>query len=87
MYIEFTLPTGAGGQVAAYVNSLLNKELHIWADKYNIPYHTKIHKYTKRVTFDADETYSFFALTWSPISKDFRSYLLEYRLIEPMNLL
>lgn len=84
MYIEFALPTGSGGQAAAYVNSLLNKELHAWSDKYNIPYNTKIHKYTKRITFDDNETYSFFALTWNPETEKFRSYLLNYRLIEPM---
>ena len=85
MYIEFTLPKGAGGHAAAYVNSLLNKELHAWADQYNISYNTKTVKYTKRITFDDNETYSFFALTWCPTTEDFRDYLLEYRLIEPMS--
>lgn len=85
MYIEFALPSGAGGQAAAYVNSLLNQELHAWSDQYGIPYNTKIHKYTKRVTFDDEETYSFFALTWNPTNKKFRSNLLKFRLVEPMN--
>jgi hypothetical protein len=85
MYIEFALPTGAGGTAAQYVNSLLNQELHAWSDLYDIPYNTKIVKYTKRVTFDNEELYSFFAMTWNPPNKKFRNNLLNYRLIEPMN--
>ena len=85
MYIEFTLPTGAGGQAAIMVNHLLNKELHDWSDQYGIPYNTKVVKYTKRITFDDNETYSFFALTWNPKNKKYRNNLLKYRLIEPMN--
>ena len=84
MYIEFTLPTGAGGQAAAYVNGLLNRELHAWSDQYGIPYNTKTVKYTKRITFDQEETYSFFAMTWNPKEEKFKNHLLNYRLIEPM---
>lgn len=85
MYIEFALPTGAGGQAANYVNFLLNEELHEWSDRYNIPYNTKLVKYTKRITFDDEKTYAFFALTWNPKNTQFSWYLLNYRLIEPMS--
>lgn len=85
MYIEFTLPKGSAGQAAAFVNNLLNKHLHEWADKYSIAYTKKIHKYTVRITFDDDELYSFFAMTWAPESKHFTSYLLDYRFVEPMS--
>ena len=85
MYIEFRLPTGAGGQAATMANHFLNKELHNWSDQYNIPYNTKIHKYTKRITFDDEATYSFFAMTWNPTTKRFRSHFLDYRLVEPMD--
>ena len=85
MYIEFTLPKGSGGQAAAFVNNLLNKHLHEWADKYNIAYLKKIHKYTIRITFDEDRHYSLFAMTWAPESKNFKSYLSDYRFVEPMN--
>ena len=84
MYIEFSLPTGAGGQAAAFTNNLLNKHLHAWADKYGIAYNKKIHKYTVRITFDNDQHYSLFAMTWSPKSDNFTSYLLNYRFVEPM---
>lgn len=82
MYIEFRLPTGAGGAAASHVNHLLNGELHAWSDRYNIPYTTKIYKYTKRVTFDDESLYAFFALTWDPRSDV--SYVREFNLIEPM---
>ena len=85
MYIEFRLPTGAGGMAAQHVNSILNKELHTWSDQYNIPYNTKSVKYTKRITFDDEKNYAFFSLTWNPKNTQFKSYLLDYRLIEPMN--
>ena len=85
MYIEFTLPTGAGGQAAAYVNHLLNQELHAWSDQYEIPYNTKNVKYTKRITFDDEKMYNFFVITWNPKNTEFKYYLSEYRLVEPMN--
>lgn len=84
MYIEFCLPTGAGGLAAQYVNSVLNRNLHNWSDRYNIPYNKKIYKYTVRVTFDDDKFYDFFALTWRPESNKMLSYLTDFRFVEPM---
>ena len=85
MYIEFRIPSGGGGMPAQYANYWLKQNLESWAERYNVEYRTKNIKYTRRVTFDTDSTYSFFALTWSPKSTTFQSYLLDYRLIEPMN--
>lgn len=73
MYIVFDLPNN--DLVIGRFNYNLNQLLHAWSDRYNIPYNTKIHKLTKRITFDNDETYSFFAMTWTGP---------EYRLIDPM---
>ncbi len=85
MYIEFSLPTGSAGQAAAYVNQILTRELNRWSKQYGIAYVGKNVKYTKRVTFDDDTSYSFFALTWAPKPSNFQTYLLNYRLIEPMS--
>lgn len=85
MYLEFQLPTGAGGMAAQYTSSILNRNLTDWSNLYNIAYVKKIHKYTVRVTFDNDQTYSFFALTWNPKGDKMLQYLTNYRLIEPMN--
>ena len=85
MYIEFSLPKDAAGQAALYVNQILARELNRWSKQHGIAYKTKTIKYTKRVTFDDNRTYSFFALTWAPKPSNFESYLLNYRLIEPMS--
>ena len=69
MYIEFQLPSGAAGQAAAHANRIITLALHEWSDKYQIPYATKLHKYKRRVTFDKDEHYSFFSMTWNPDKK------------------
>lgn len=83
MYIEFSLPNGSAGQAAAHSNHIINKHLHEWSDKYNIPYSTKIHKYTKRVIFDDDAHYSLFAMTWNP---DRRYYALgKWRIVSDLN--
>jgi hypothetical protein len=85
MYIEFSLPKDAAGQAALYVNQILTRELNCWSKQHGIDHRTRNIKYTKRITFDDETTYSFFALTWAPKPSNFQSYLLNYRLIEPMN--
>jgi hypothetical protein len=42
----------------------LNAALHDWSDRYNTPYNTKTVRNIKRITFDSDETYTFFSMTW-----------------------
>jgi len=83
MYIEFQLPRGAGGQAANYALGLVRNKLSSWAAKYNIKYRTKIFKYTLRVTFDADESYTLFAMTWINNSK--HPSWTSYRLITDLN--
>jgi hypothetical protein len=61
MYIEFGLPK----VLPDLANHLIDRALHSWSMHYQIPYNTKTIKYTKRVTFDHDENYSLFALTWN----------------------
>lgn len=85
MYIEFTLPDVPGAPSQGWVNMMLTHELDNWAQQYNIIYKTKIFKNTKRVTFENEQDYSFFAMTWNPKPQSFRDYLANYRLIEPMS--
>jgi hypothetical protein len=74
MYIEFShLPTANAWRA-------LGVELYDWAAKYNITYRQKAFKLTLRVTFDLDESYTLFALTWNPGQNE----SLKYSLIEPM---
>lgn len=80
MYIEFALPTGAGGLAAQLANAAISKALVIWAEKYNVVYVKKNIKYLVRVTFEDENLYSHFVLTWNPA----QNHQLKFRLIEPM---
>ena len=82
MYIEFSLPQGAAGQAALHANHIINRALHEWSDRYEIPYNVKNIKYFKRITFDDDSSYAFFAMTWNPANK---SYLDRWRLVSDLN--
>jgi hypothetical protein len=83
MYIEFSLPNGAAGQAAGHANMIVNNELVLWSQKYQIPYTTKIVKYIKRVTFEQDEHYSLFAMTWNPAQKFYA--LGRWRIVSDLN--
>ena len=83
MYIEFQLPSGAGGQTASYALNMVQKKLSAWAVKYNIKYRQKIIKYTLRVTFDSDQSYTLFAMTWVTDPK--HPSWTNYRLVTDLN--
>ena len=84
MYIEFRLPRGAGGpDQASYALSIVQKKLVLWAAKYEVEYRTKVFKYTLRVTFDSDESYTLFPMTWVPHPE--HPEWTSYRLITDLN--
>ena len=83
MYIEFQLPSGASGMTATHALSVLRDKLYNWGQKYSIEYRTKIFKYTLRVTFDSDESYTLFALTWTTDPK--HPSWTSYRLVTDLN--
>lgn len=66
MYIEFKLPTGAGGIAAGHALNTIRGDIEIWARQHNIHYKTKLHKYTLRLCLSTDKEYTQFALSWSP---------------------
>lgn len=86
MYIEFGLPSGAGGMAAAYTASAIKNHLTVWSQKYNIEFLAiKSVRYTLRVTFADPKYYEFFALTWDPqTDHQLKSYIIKYRFVEPM---
>lgn len=43
---------------------VLRYKLHKWTEKYHLESRTKIFKHTLRVTFDLDDSYTLFVLTW-----------------------
>jgi hypothetical protein len=83
MYVEFRLTANDDRSSirAELALHLINRDLHAWSDRYEIPYKSKVHKLTKRVIFDDLETYSFFALTFVPTSHT----ATRWSLIEPMD--
>ncbi len=84
MYIEFRLPRGAGGpDQASHALSIVQKKLVLWAARYEVEYRTKVFKYTLRVTFDSDESYTLFAMTWVP-HPDHPEWT-SYRLVTDLN--
>ena len=83
MYIEFSLPHGAAGQAAAHASYIINRALHEWSDRYDIPYNVKNIKYFKRITFDDDAHYAFFAMTWNPDRKFYA--LSRWRIVSDLN--
>jgi len=67
MYIEFRLPTGAGGMAAGIALNHINIDIDNWIRQYDIKSHrTKIHKYTYRLSLNNEKDYTLFALTWNP---------------------
>lgn len=83
MLIEFQLPTGGGGMATAHALGLIKQELRAWSKLYNIEYTEKTVRYTHRVCFDNDATYSFFAVTWRP--KGQPVYWLNFKIITDRN--
>jgi len=70
VYIEFELPTnGYHSMLAAHKMAVA-----AWAKKQEIKYVDKNIKFKYRVTFDQDEHYTIFTLTWD--------WPFEYRLID-----
>ena len=57
----------------------LNAALNAWSDRFDIPYNTKTVRNIKRVTFDSDDSYTFFAMTWDHVR-------LPFALIDPMKI-
>lgn len=74
MYLEFQLRNTVPRMVIMRAHAEIGANLAEWAAKYNIRYRQKIHKYTLRVTFDEDESYTLFALTW--VSPEWTTYRL-----------
>lgn len=77
MYIEFSLPTGAGGMGALMVRGEIQKDLVQWVAKHNIPYSTKTVKYTFRVAFNDDANCEFFVLSFQSNRP--------FRVVDPLN--
>ncbi len=83
MYIEFKLPKGAGGMIPTHALAVIRDKLYNWAAQHEVEYRTKLYKYTLRVTFDTDDIYTLFRLTWMPDPK--YPGWTNYRLVVDLN--
>ena len=83
MYIEFTLPQGVSGLTAGHALNMVIRKLSTWANKYNVSDRTKTIKYKVRVTFDSDDCYTLFGLTWTVDPK--HPSWTDYRMISDLN--
>lgn len=86
MYIEFELanPNDVMVKLVAWrAENIIDQALEVWSQQYQTAYKTKTVKYRKRVTFDSDESYTLFAMTWNTERK-FRA-LSKWRIVSDLN--
>ena len=70
MYIEFKLPSGAGGMAAGYRNMHLKKRIREWAELHNvtITHWNASSGYRSCFQFARESDYTLFALSWQATS-------------------
>ena len=86
MYIEFELARRDNVMVrlvAWRAENIIDQALEAWSQQYQTPYKTKTVKYRKRVTFDSDESYTLFAMTWNTERK--YQVLSKWRIVSDLN--
>ena len=78
MYIEF----GLQNQGYYHDRELIETSMKMWYKQYHIEYRTKPARLKLRVTFDHDESYTFWAMTWNPKQ---HKILARYRIVSDLN--
>ena len=78
MYIEFDLP--ALGYYGA--RGIIEQAIAQWHERYGIQYRKKPVKQKLRITFDQDDSYTFWAMTWNPQQHELLS---QYRIVSDLN--
>lgn len=65
MYIEFRLPSGAGGMAAGHTKQAIIKQLNSICTTYHIQLAQQVQQpYRFRVSFKQSKDYTIFALVW-----------------------
>ena len=84
MYIEFDLLPDIHTAMPDWYNTLLTIQdaMNSWGNRHSIQFREKTIKYKYRVTFDQDQTYSFWAMTWNPQQ---HKTLAQYRIVSDLN--
>ena len=86
MYIEFDLLPDVDlvpGHSARVALTLIQQEMRAWSERYGIDYREKTIKYKHRITFDQDQTYSFWAMTWNVERRYYATS--RYRIVSDLN--
>ena len=84
MYIEFDLTNVTNvGMISALADYEIEHALQEWGRKYNVTYTVKNVKQFKRVTFEQDEYYSLFAMTWNQENEIYA--LSKWRIVSDLN--
>ena len=78
MYIEFDL----SNQDYYHARKSIEQAMVQWHRRFDIVYRIKPIKFKLRVTFDHDESYSFWAMTWNP---EQNKILAQYRIVSDLN--
>ena len=66
MYIQFKLPSGAGGMAAYHASHHIRKRMQEWADNHNIKIKSIHSGYNMNFILENDRDYTLFALSWKP---------------------
>lgn len=69
-YIEFKLPSGAGGMAAGYRSQALRKRMNSWAEQNNTSIETHIRQYRFYVEFYSEQDLTLFCLQWPLTSSE-----------------
>jgi hypothetical protein len=78
MYIEFDLLD----RDYSYARECIEYAMEQWYKQYNIRHRIKPIKLKLRITFDHDESYTFWAMTWNPQQ---HVILAQYRIVSDLN--
>ena len=85
MYIEFDLLPDvdmAPGHRSTTNLRIIQDAMNSWGNRYSIRFREKTIKYTHRITFDQDDSYTFWAMSWN---SEQHKILAQYRIISDLN--
>lgn len=76
MYIEFKLPTGAGGMTALHASKYILKRMREWAELHNIKITSEHTGYRMAFMLENPRDYTLFVLSWQTDSSRWVNYTI-----------
>lgn len=77
MYIEFRLPSGAGGMAAGYTRFGILKKIKELAEQYEFKWDSYTKAHSLMIEFDKPETLTLFGIIWNKEKHPFREYVVK----------